>query len=411
MRYHPRTLEKTLAVYLRQFPVVVLTGPRRAGKSTMLQHCLKRHRYVTLDALDTRRFAQEDPRGFLQRFSPPTVIDEIQYVPELFPYLKEQVDMFPRLKGQWVLTGSQHFAMMEGLQEALAGRAGLLSLLPFSVAEATGFPRMVWAFPVENWWKRAIAGELEARTQQHWAQFVLPTLYPEPFLSRKSMDPAAWVDSYIQTVIDRDLKSHIAARNHASFGKFVTLLASRVAQQTNAAALARDVGIDTKTAMGWLGLLLKARIIFELPPYYRNLGKRITKSPKIYFFDTGLACHLSGISTEEQLVRGPMAGALFENFVVSGFQKMFYHAGQSVPLFFWRSHEGLEVDIIIERGLKLFPIEIKMTGTPSSAHAEGLIRLRKLSDLFVPEGVLVTNRAMSVPIAGNVTSIHWSAIG
>jgi uncharacterized protein len=409
VEYIARTLECMVDEYLQQFHVVVVTGPRRAGKSTMLQQRYQSFNYTTLYGLDTRLFAREDSRGFLQVHAAPRIIDEIQYVPTLLPYLKELIDQTPEVYGQWILTGSQHCAMMTELQEALAGRVGVLSLLPLSMHEALARPAPVPTFT--HWWERCVAGRHDALTTHSWTDFVLPSLYPEPFLQRHIANPAHWLDSYVQTVIDRDLKEYLSKRNIENFARCVQLLATRTGQQVNAAAIGKTLGVDTKTIQSWMTLLQKARIIFLLPPYHRNFGKRISKTPKLYFFDTGIVCHLCALTTAEQITRGPMAGALFENFVVSELCKVRDHHRLNATLYYWRAHGGVEMDVVVACVQRLYPIEIKLTGTPSSHHLKTFPTLRALSPTVVDEGLLISTRPDAAALPDHVRNLHWSAVG
>ena len=353
MAYHARDLERPLVEAARRFRVVALTGARQTGKSTLLRSLFaKTHAYLTLDDPAKLSLAQRDPELFLEEHPGPIIIDEIQYAPGLLPHIKMKVDQNQR-RGQFLLTGSQQFTLMKGLRETLAGRVGLFQLHPFSVREGPS--------ALADYVPRALRGS-----------------YPEPLLLR-SQDPSRWYSSYFSTYVERDVQFHYRLDHPERFRDLVTLLAARTAQSLNMTGLSNDIGISVPTIKAWIGILEAAQLVFLLRPYHVNLGSRLVKTPKLYFNDIGLVAHLTGITTREALLHGPMAGALFENFVMQEAVKTFAHAGLHSPLSYYRTNNGLEVDLLVEHSPAwVTPIEIKLSKTPRPDMARGIERLRAL---------------------------------
>lgn len=360
--YVPRDIEPTLRQMLGQFPAVAVTGPRQSGKTTLLQHVLPDYVYLTLDDPLVRRQALEDPELLLDEAGERVVIDEIQYAVSLLPYLKMRIDRARERTGRFVVTGSQQFAMMKNLGETLAGRIGLLELLPFGVGEtARGLGRKT--------------GKWEAR-----AAFVHTCLrgsFPEPAL-RTRVDPDRWYAAYIQTYLERDIRSIYDVGSLREFERFLQLLAARCAQVLNLSVLAAEVGVGVNTIKRWVSILEACRIIYLLPSYHTNLGKRIVKAPKIYFLDCGLVCYLTRLRDAEHLLRGPMAGPLFENFCVQEAVKVFLAEGVQPRLYYLRTKAGLEVDLLVEGADgRVAPFEIKLSRTPRVEMAGALAKFRK----------------------------------
>ena len=314
MNYIERKIESCLKQSLEMFPAVVLTGPRRAGKTFMLRNVLRDAAYVQLEDPDTLVSVKADPRGFLDGLSLPVIIDEIQQVPELFNYVRSRIDAEPEMKGRWILTGSQESILMRGVGESMAGRAGILRLSPFSQMES----EKVTPF----------AGG-----------------YPEALAAGKNA--SLWYSSYIQTYLERDVRSIIAVRNLVTFHRFLRILATRHGQMLNKTDMAAPLGISVPTLTEWLNVLEMSGIIVRVPPYYRNAGKRLVKTPKVYFSDSGLLCHLLGIRSAAELARSPFAGAVFEGFVVSEIIKAQQSAGNEGEVYYFRDEQGLEVDIVL----------------------------------------------------------------
>lgn len=298
------------------FPVVAIMGPRQSGKTTLAQACFPEYEYFSLEDLDVRQEVLEDPRGFLERRQGGFIVDEAQHAPDLFSYLQGYADRSARM-GQVVLTGSQNFLMMERITQSLAGRVGSLELLPFSFQEL------------------AAAKQLTSIDEQ-----IFKGGYP-PIYDR-GVDPGLWYPRYIQTYIDRDVRMLRQVADLAVFQKFIRLCAGRIGQLINFSSLGNECGVDSKTAQAWLSVLETSYVVFRLLPYHRNFNKRLVKQPKLYFYDTGLACALLGMESSLQIESHYMRGALFENAVIIEELKKSFNAGRTPRLFFWRDHRGRE---------------------------------------------------------------------
>lgn len=330
----------------RGFPVVAITGPRQSGKTTLARMVFPDYEYLSLEEMDIRMEAHEDPRGFLERRPAGFILDEVQHAPDLFSYLQGKTDR-AREMGRMVLTGSQNFRMMEQITQTLAGRVGLVELLPFSWGELG----------------------LEASAKR-LDQVLFEGGYPP--VHDRAVAPDIWLPRYIQTYIDRDVRSLRQVGDLVSFQKFVRLCAGRIGQLLNFSGLANECGIDAKTAHAWLSVLETSYILFRLQPHHRNFNKRLVKQPKLYFTDTGLACSLLGIESARQVESHYLRGALFENAVVVEFLKCRYNAGKPSNLYFWRDHLGREIDLIEESGDQLLATEIKSGATLQPSYFETL---------------------------------------
>ena len=330
----PRRLTDTLQRLAAGFPVVAVTGPRQSGKTTLVREVFADRAYVSLENPTERAFAEEDPKGFLKRFEAGAIFDEAQRWPELFSWLQGMVDE-DRQPGRFILTGSQQFNLLEGVTQSLAGRVGMTRLLPLSLAE----------IPDEQ--LRALS--LDA--------LLLRGGYPA--LHTQSLHPDDWFASYVASYVERDVRQIMNVRDLTTFQRFVRLCAGRTGQMLNTSALAGEAGISQSTARAWLSVLEASDLIFLLPPYHRNFGKRLVKTPKLYFIDTGLARWLLGIRDEQTLALHPLRGALFETLVVGEFLKARYNRGESADLFFWRDNNGLEADLVFESAGRLQTVEIK----------------------------------------------------
>ena len=325
-----------------------IAGPRQSGKSTMLKHLLaKKYRYVTFDDVRMRNLFQDDPEAFMIQNNDHVIIDEVQKAPDIMDYIKREVDADRSRYGKFVLTGSSQFLMMKQISESLAGRIGILSLLPFEYSEAPARSHGVIA------WRGS---------------------YPE--LVMRDYDYAEeWYDAYIDTYLTKDVRDFANILDIREFRRFVQMLAGSTSQLLNLSRYATELGVAVSTIRRWIGLLEQSFIIFLLQPYHRNTGKRMVKSPKVYFIDTGLVCSLTGIRTEEMFRKGPMCGAIFENYVISEMRKKYSHVGKRVDFSFYRTSHGQEVDIIVEADNKRFCAEIKSSSTFKPGMFDAIRRL------------------------------------
>lgn len=345
MRVFERELRRQLFKAARQFPAVLLSGPRRAGKTFLLRRTFPRASYHLLEDPDTLARVKADPRGWLEDVRTPAIVDEIQNAPELFRYIRSEIDRAPRRTGRWLLTGSQEFSLMAGVSESMAGRAAVLQLAPLSFRETGSWSLLRGGFP-------------EVVLRPHARQL--------------------WFSSYVQTYLERDLRSLLAVRDLATFRRFLTLLASRNGQLLNRADLAAPLGVSVPTVSSWLSILETTGHLLLVPPFFENLGKRLIKSPKVYWIDSGLVCFLLGIASETELARSPFAGSVFEGFVAAEIVKSRQNRGLARQLYFFRDEQGLEVDFLtIGTAGRLHLIEVKWAKTIHPQDAGPLQRLMR----------------------------------
>ncbi|MGB5734503.1 MAG: ATP-binding protein [Thiohalocapsa sp.] len=379
--YLNRTLSQALGQALDAFPAVLLTGPRQSGKTTFLQHELgERYNYVSFDDPLEREFARTDPNGFLRRFDErPALLDEVQYVPELLSYIKLRIDAAPGQLGRWLLTGSQQFALMQQLGESLAGRVAILELLPFSAVE----------HPPPELGAAIGAGG-----------YPVPALHPE----RSDL----WARSYVRTYLERDVRQLSQVADLRAFERFLGLIAAQHGQELKKAPLARDCGLSQPTIANWISVLEASYVVTLLSPYFRNYGKRLIKSPKLYFIDSLIACTLTRQPNPQAALAGPMGGALLEGWVVVEAVKAFTNRGLTPDIYFWRSQDGLEVDLLVQIGTRLHPVEIKRTATPTPRHVEPLSRLRAIiGDQAAEAGLLVCSVERERPMPHGNRAMPW----
>lgn len=364
MNYINRNLEKVVAEVTKEYPVVLVTGPRQVGKTTMLLKMMEGtdRRYVTLDDLNERNLAKTDPELFLQMHKPPVLIDEVQYAPELFSYIKIHVDK-THAPGDFWLTGSQVFKLMKGVQESLAGRVAVLSLTSLSQAEIYGGTMSPFTVDMDALAERAVGRET-ADTITIFERIYKGSM--PAIVSGANSNSQIFYSSYLSTYIERDVRELSDAIDSLKFLRFITAVAARCGQMLNVADIARDADINQTQAKNWLGILETLGIIFYLHPYSNNLLKRLVKTPKLYFYDTGLVCYLTKWSNAETLVNGAMNGAVLENYVVAEIMKTYLNSGKEPYLYYYRDKDAKEIDIVIEHDGGLNPIEIKKTSNPGA---------------------------------------------
>lgn len=376
-----RTAHDTIMRLARGFPVIAITGPRQSGKTTLARSAFPHKPYLTLEDPDTRLLAESDPRGLLSAYPDGLIIDEAQRAPLLFSYLQGVVDN-NLVPGKYVLTGSQQFGLLSEITQSLAGRVGMVQLLPFAMDELKS----------------------AAKLPDDVDRLMLYGMYP-PFYDR-DLAPSDWFPAYVNTYIERDVRQLINVRDLSAFQRFIKMCAARAGQLLNLSSLASDCGISHNTAAAWISVLEASYIVFLLRPHFSNFNKRMVKTPKLYFIDTGLAAWLLGVREQEQLVFHAQRGALFENLVVMEFLKARFNRGQQADLHFWRDSKGLEVDLLLDDGITLKPVEIKSGQTIA---ADSLVSLKKWCDLSGTSGrpAWLVYGGTSELANGNIAIIPW----
>lgn len=376
-----RTLEKRLRDAAAQYPIVTVTGPRQSGKTTLVRAVFSNHDYVSLELPDQRSFALEDPRGFLNQFDGPVILDEVQRAPELFSYIQVFADEFRDIKGKFILTGSQNFLLLQSISQSLAGRCAVLHLLPFSLAE------LLNRKPISlNAVGQAVDRKLTAPKRG-----LLETLFTGfyPRIHDKGLSSNEWLANYYQTYLERDVRNILNIGDLEIFSRFIRLCAGRSGQLLSLSTMASDSGISHTTAKRWLSVLEASFIIALLRPHHENFGKRLIKSPKLYFLDSGLLCYLLQIQSSKELNHRAERGAIFESFVFSELYKNFMNRGKQPSLYYWRDSAGHEIDIIVDLGILRIPIEIKSGQTVSSDFFDMLMYWRNLAgDPDVPAALV-----------------------
>lgn len=345
-----RDIAKELKESAKEYPVVTVFGPRQSGKTTLVRMTFRRKPYYSFEDPDIRLATETDPRGFLSRVPEGAVLDEVQRVPQLLSYIQRIVDR-GRKPAMFILTGSHQPEVHQAVSQTLAGRTAVLTLLPFSLSE-------IGAYKAE------------------WDTFDLICTGAFPRIHEERLKPARFFNGYIQTYVERDLRALISLKDLRPFQHFLTLLAGRVGQIVNYTSLSNDVGVSATTVKNWISVLKASFVVFEVPPFFENVGKRVIKSPKIYFSDTGLAVHLLGIETADQARRDPQRGGLYENLVILEFLKARMNRGQRPELYFYRDTHGNEVDLVLRRGGTLIPIEIKSAATFTPDFLKGIESFR-----------------------------------
>jgi len=365
-----RKLGSVVQGALKHFPSLVVTGPRRAGKTTLLRQSMPKAQYVLLEDPDIQDRVRNDPRSFLEGLKLPVILDEIQNTPRLLDYARTLIDAHPRRMGQWLFTGSQEAPLMQGITESLAGRVAVMQLLPFSMAETKKVDLLRGGFP-------------------------------EPVLHPASRE--LWYSSYLQTYIERDVRLVTNVRDLPTFRRFLSLLASRHGQFLNKSDLAAPLGVSVPTITDWLYVLEITGQIILVPPYFENFGKRLVKSPKVYWGDSGMACHLLGIQTQAELERSPFLGAIFEGFVASEILKSQINRGHRKELYCFRDQQGLEVDFLVPQpNAKFWIVEAKASRTVQSSMAKPLESLKKAAGDRVTRSLIVHRSSRNQPVMTTV---------
>lgn len=382
MTYIRRIIESLLLDAAKHFPVILLTGPRQSGKSTTLQKLFPAHAYITFDDPIVRMQAERDPALFLADHPAPVILDEIQYVPRLLSGIKMAVDRSKHRRGSYILTGTQAFSLMEGVTESLAGRVAVFELLPFSYSELPTIKEMTEDRVFED----IIRGFFPSLVAQH-----VPT--------------AIFHGSYIQTYLERDVRTMHAVGDLRTFQLFIEILAATVGQTLNLSKIGAACGVSHTTVSKWLSVLEASRLIYLLRPYARNLRKRIVKSPKLYFTDTGMVAHILRESNPRALRNGVMGGAIFENAVIMDLVKANYSKGSPWQFFFYRDNNQVEVDLILVRGNEHNTIDIKLSRSPSDQMVAGLRGVKKL--IKAERSYLLSSRQESITMSDGTKAIHW----
>ncbi len=384
-------IERKIAPRLKklstQFPVLGILGPRQSGKTTLAKALFPHHKYINLEALDTRRFAAEDPRRFLKSFEEGSgaILDEIQRVPELLSYIQEHVDEWQK-PGFFILTGSENILLNHHISQTLAGRIALATLLPLSLEELQD------------------VSLLPEKMEDTLFRGFYPSLYA------KKIDPREWIQSYMQTYIERDVRHLKQITDLSTFQKFLQLCAGRIGQLLDLTSIGNDCGISTNTVRSWLSVLEATYVIFLLHPHHKNFSKRLIKTPKLYFYDSAIACHLLSIQSAQDLTTHYLRGGLFESMILSDLLKQRYNAGLPPNLYFWRDKSGHEVDCLLDHGTTLTPIEIKSGETISSDFFTGLIKWNQLAGNN-PSQSYVVYGGKEKQIRSQGVALGWTQLG
>jgi predicted AAA+ superfamily ATPase len=396
--YYKRTLSKVVNNASATFPAVLINGPRQVGKTTLFEHSIgKKRTYISLDEPRIRAIAKTDPALFFKTYAPPVLIDEVQYAPELFPYIKMIIDK-EKKNGLFWLTGSQMFHLMKNVTESLAGRIAVLNLQGLSQSEKNMNPNNLPFFPSFELTKRSSILSLEETYKLIW-QGSYPRL-----LRETKMNWELFYDSYVRTYLEKDVKALVNVTHEHNFLNFLKVIAARTGQLLNYSDIANDIGISVNTAKAWTSILEVSGLIFLLQPYSNNITLRTVKTPKIYFFDTGLVCYLTGWDSVKVLKNGAMNGAILETYVISEILKSYWHNGKQAKIYFYRDKNQKEIDLIIEQNDTLYPIEIKRTATPTKDDVKNFNAL-KLFKKNIGLGTIICLIDNPIPLTKDVVAM------
>ncbi|MDD5092345.1 MAG: ATP-binding protein [Candidatus Wallbacteria bacterium] len=394
-----RHLAKAIEKYAKEYPVIAIVGPRQSGKTTLAKMRFPNHSYISMENADSRSYAVSDPRGFLSDYPAPVIIDEIQRTPELFSYLQEAADNTTEHPG-YVLTGSQQFLLMESISQSLAGRIAYFRLYPFTYNELYD-PRA----------DRSIEDIFQGRIRKSQAvgksteDILFKGMYPR--IHDRSLTPTRWLENYIATYVERDIRQLVNISDLRTFENFLKMTAAQSGQLLNCTTLSNGLGISVPTVKRWLSLLETSGIVFVLQPHFRNFGKRIVKTPKVYFIDTGLLCCLLSIRNSDVLKNHPLYGSIFENFIISEFYKRIHHLGETPQIFFWRDRQGLEIDLMIDCGNRLIPVEIKSSKTFSPHLCANLKKWTSLEGNQNCAGLIVYDGERPFGTRSEISTLPW----
>jgi predicted AAA+ superfamily ATPase len=380
-----REIKKNVDQLIDKYPIIAITGPRQSGKTTFLKSTFPEYEYINLENPDNREFATEDPNGFLKRYSGKTIIDEVQRVPSLFSYLQSKVDE-DNIMGHYILSGSQNFHLMQNITQSLAGRVALFRLFPFDFQELKS----------------------ENLLSSNYLSSLIKGFYPAIY--SRDINSTVYYSNYIETYIQRDVTELLEVKNLGLFKKFLSLLATRAGQLLNLNSLANECGISQPTAKSWLSVLESSYVVFTLQPYFENFSKRLVKTPKLYFYDSGLLCHLLGINDVDYLLTNPIKGALFENMIIAEHFKRMYHKNEVIDSWFWRDSAGNEIDLLYTLNQEIIVYEIKSTETIMTNQMKGLNYFEKAAiNKMVSKKLIYTG--IENYIRQNCEIIPWFKVG
>lgn len=396
----PRYLSKYILKYACEYPIVALVGPRQSGKTTLVKTLFPNHKYISLENLDLRHQATSDPRGFLNTFGFPVILDEVQRVPELFPYLQEIVDSNPK-PAQFILTGLSQFLLVEKITQSLAGRIVTFKLFPLTHLELYGYTEDL---QFESIFQQ-IHSDRKKVTQEELYHLLWQGFYPR--IHDQHLDSYKWYENYLFTYVERDIRALLNVKNLRTFEHFLLLCASRSGQLLNYSDLSGALGISEPTVKEWISILETSGILFILPPYFENFSKRIVKAPKIYFVDTGLLCYLLSIRNIDHLKTHPLLGNIFETFLISECFKRFHSLGETPPLYFWRDQTKNEIDLLIYNGQTAFPIEIKLSQSFHSDFKKIIEHWLDLKTNRAEKGFVVYCGEHPAQLNTSIPSIPW----